>query len=188
MAIKMRVLYDSKKKGMAQFAKVIADKYELPINATSGKFPPEYPCDKERIVVLGLSAKGTVDYVIIGIGINCCQKEEDFAPDIRGIAASLSMVTEKEIDRARVAAAMMDSLYKMDAILLTGKSDILDRYRQNCITIGQEISLLRAGEEVRHGKAVDMDDEGALLVAFPDGHTETVNSGEVSVRGMYGYL
>ena len=58
MAIKMRVLYDSKKKGMAQFAKVIADKYELPINATSGKFPPEYPCDKERIVVLGLSAKG----------------------------------------------------------------------------------------------------------------------------------
>ena len=58
MAIKMRVLYDSKKKGMALFAKVIADKYELPINATSGKFPPEYPCDKERIVVLGLSAKG----------------------------------------------------------------------------------------------------------------------------------
>ena len=58
MAIKMRVLYNSKKKGMAQFAKVIADKYELPINATSGKFPPEYPCDKERIVVLAMTAKG----------------------------------------------------------------------------------------------------------------------------------
>ena len=41
MAIKMRVLYNSKKKGMAQFAQVIAGKYELPINATSGKFPPE---------------------------------------------------------------------------------------------------------------------------------------------------
>ena len=58
MAIKMRVLYNSKKKGMAQFAQTIAAKYELPINATSGKFPPEYPCDKERIVILGLSAKG----------------------------------------------------------------------------------------------------------------------------------
>lgn len=58
MAIKMRVLYNSKKKGMAQFASAVAAKYELPINATSGKFPPEYPCDKERIVVLGLSAKG----------------------------------------------------------------------------------------------------------------------------------
>ena len=58
MAIKMRVLYDSKKKGMAQFANVIKTKYELPINATSGKFPPEYPCDKERIVILGLTVKG----------------------------------------------------------------------------------------------------------------------------------
>ncbi len=58
MAIKMRVLYDSKKKGMAQLATAIKNKYELPINATSGKFPPEYPCDKERIVILGLSAKG----------------------------------------------------------------------------------------------------------------------------------
>ncbi len=58
MAIKMRVLYDSKKKGMAQLAAAIKNKYELPINATSGKFPPEYPCDKERIVILGLTAKG----------------------------------------------------------------------------------------------------------------------------------
>ncbi len=58
MAIKMRVLYDSRKKGMAQLATAIKNKYELPINATSGKFPPEYPCDKERIVILGLTAKG----------------------------------------------------------------------------------------------------------------------------------
>ncbi len=137
---------------------------------------------------LGLSARGSVDYAIIGIGINCCQKEADFAPDIRNIAASLSMVTGKEIDRARVAAAMMNSLHQMDEILLTDKAAILDRYRHNCITIGQEVSLLRVGEEVRHGKAVGMDDEGALIVQFTDGHTEAVNSGEVSVRGMYGYL
>lgn len=137
---------------------------------------------------LGLSANGTIDYAIIGIGINCCQKIADFAPDIQDIAASLSMVTEKEIDRATVAAAMMDSLHRMDTILLTDKAAILDRYRNDCITIGQDVSLLRVGEEVRHGKAIGMDDDGALLVSFSDGHTEAVNSGEVSVRGMYGYL
>jgi len=137
---------------------------------------------------LGLSANGAVDYVIIGIGINCCQNREDFDPEIRSIAGSLAMVTGQETDRAKVAAAMMDSLFRMDQILLTGKAEILDRYRKDCITIGQEISLLRVGEEVRHGRAVDMDDEGALIVEFFDGHRETVNSGEVSVRGMYGYL
>ena len=137
---------------------------------------------------LGLSSKGTVDYAIIGIGINCCQTSTDFPEEIRGIAASLSMVTERAVDRAAVAAAMMDSLYRMDQILLAEKEAILNRYRQDCITIGQEISLFRVGEEVRHGRAIDMDDEGALIVEFSDGHLETVNSGEVSVRGMYGYL
>ena len=137
---------------------------------------------------LGLSSKGSVDYAIIGIGINCCQQEGDFPEEIRGIAASLSMVSGKEIDRAKVAAAMMDALYRMDLTLLTEKAAMLDAYRKDCITIGREISLLRMGEPVRHGKAVDMDDEGALIVQFADGHLETVNSGEVSIRGMYGYL
>jgi BirA family biotin operon repressor/biotin-[acetyl-CoA-carboxylase] ligase len=137
---------------------------------------------------LGLSAKGTVDYAVIGIGINCCQQEEDFAEEIRGIAASLSMVTGQEVDRAKVAAAMMEAFYRLDSRLLTQKPEILDQYRRDCITIGREISLLRVGAEVRHGRAVDMDDEGALIVEFADGSVEAVNSGEVSVRGMYGYL
>ena len=137
---------------------------------------------------LGLSGTGSVDYAVIGIGINCRQSREDFPEEIRDIAASLAMVTGKDIDRARVAAAMMEALHRMDRQLLTEKAAILDRYRENCITIGQEVSLLRVGEPVRHGRALDMDQDGGLIVAFSDGHTETVSSGEVSVRGMYGYV
>ena len=136
---------------------------------------------------LGLSPKGMVDYAIIGIGINCCQQSADFAPDIRNIAGSLAMVTGKEIDRSAVAAAMMDALHRMSSDLLTGKEEMLERYRTDCITVGQDISILR-GEEVRHGHAIDVDEAGALVVRFSDGHTEAVNSGEVSVRGMYGYV
>jgi len=33
-----------------------------------------------------------------------------------------------------------------------------------------------------------MDDQGALLVTLPDGTTERIFSGEVSVRGLYGYV
>ena len=136
---------------------------------------------------LGFDNRGNVNFAVIGIGINCCQQEQDFPEDIRDIAGSLGSVSGKEIDRAKVAAAMMDALHEMDAQLLTGKTDILNRYRRNCITLGKEISLVR-GEEVRHGTALDIDDDGALLVRFSDGHTEAVNSGEVSVRGMYGYV
>lgn len=136
---------------------------------------------------LGFTPEGKVDYAIIGIGINCCQQEEDFPPELRGIAGSLAMVSGKPTDRSRVAAAMIEALWQMDADLLRGKETMLRRYRAGCITLGQEVSLVR-GEEIRHGTALDIDEEGALVVRFPDGHVEAVNSGEVSVRGMYGYV
>jgi len=82
---------------------------------------------------------------------------------------------------------MMDALHRMSLDLLPKKSAILDAYRQDCVTIRQEISLHR-GEEIRHGVALTVDDEGALVVRFSDGHVEAVNSGEVSIRGMYGYV
>ena len=136
---------------------------------------------------LGFTPRGELDYAIIGIGINCCQKTDDFPEDIRSIAGSLSMVTGTNIDRSSVAAAMMEALWKMDEMLLTGQQEILSAYRKDCITLGQDISLVR-GEEVRYGTALDIDSTGALVVRFADGKVEAVNSGEVSVRGMYGYI
>ena len=136
---------------------------------------------------LGFDKHGYVDFAIIGIGINCCQQQSDFPEDIRGIAGSLASVSGKEVNRALVAAAMMDALYRMDQALLTGKAHTLSRYRKDCITLGKEVSLVR-GDEIRHGTALDIDCDGALIVRFPDKSAETVNSGEVSVRGMYGYV
>lgn len=136
---------------------------------------------------LRLDKAGNVDSAIIGIGINCCQRESDFPEEIRSVAGSLAMVTGSPIDRARLAAAELEALCEMSAGLLSRKSEIMAQYRKDCITLGQEVSLVR-GEEVRHGFAQDIDEDGALVVRFPDGHMEAVNSGEVSVRGMYGYV
>jgi len=155
------------------------------------KWTNDLVCGRRKIAgvltELGFDNRGNVDFAVIGIGINCCQQEGDFPEDIRNIAGSLSSVSGQQIDRIKVAAAMVDALYRMDATLLTEKAHILNRYRWDCITLGQEISLVR-GDEVRHGTALDIDDDGALIVRFPDGNTEAVNSGEVSVRGMYGYV
>ena len=136
---------------------------------------------------LRIGPKGLVDYAVVGIGINCCQQEEDFPPDLRNMAGSLAMVSGKVVDQSEVAAAMIRALHEMDRNL-TDKAGFMDRYRRDCITVGREISLLKADGSVRHGTALSVDDEGALVVRFRDGTTEAVSSGEVSVRGMYGYL
>jgi BirA family biotin operon repressor/biotin-[acetyl-CoA-carboxylase] ligase len=136
---------------------------------------------------LSLSANGTVNYAIVGIGINCNHRLPDFPPELQEMAASLAMHTGKPVDRCRLAAQLIRQLYDMDRGLLRDKGGIMDLYRAGCMTLGREVSIHRF-EEVRHGTAMDVDDDGGLVVRFPDGHTETVAAGEVSVRGMYGYL
>ncbi|MBQ8416118.1 MAG: hypothetical protein IJX13_04365 [Clostridia bacterium] len=59
MAIKMRVLYDSGKKKIKTIANEIKAHYDLGVNAVD-TIPPAYSCDKERIVILMLTAKGDV--------------------------------------------------------------------------------------------------------------------------------
>jgi BirA family biotin operon repressor/biotin-[acetyl-CoA-carboxylase] ligase len=136
---------------------------------------------------IGFNQKGNVDWAILGIGINCCQQSCDFPEDIRDMAGSLSMVSGKPIDRAKVAAAMLEALETMSQQLISRKAEILSRYRLDCMTLNRDVVLVR-GDEKRYGHALDIDDSGALVVCFEDGHTETVSSGEISVRGMYGYI
>ncbi|OLA42809.1 MAG: hypothetical protein BHW31_00985 [Firmicutes bacterium CAG:110_56_8] len=139
---------------------------------------------------MGLNAAGGVDWA-------CCTSSgrvksrpsssaQACAPWISAMAARVDAPSCKA-GSCRVAAAMMEALWEMDASLFTGKKDMLRFYRENCVTIGKEISVVGAGE-VRHGRALDVDDKGALVVEFPDSHVEAVNAGEVSIRGMYGYI
>lgn len=124
---------------------------------------------------------------VVGIGINCNQEISDFSPDIQSFAGSLAMVTGQKTAPATLAAAMITALKDMDNILLTEKAAIMEQYRKDCITVGQEVSLVR-GQTHRRGYAYGIDENGALLVRWPDGQEEAVSSGEISVRGMYGYI
>lgn len=135
---------------------------------------------------LSLDAAGNADFAIVGIGINCTQKAEEFPDDIVPIATSLSQCTGQKTDRALLLAELLVALEKTTRNLHDNE-EILQKYRKNCITIGQEISLLRA-DTVQHGTALDVDNNGGLIVQFADSRVETVQSGEVSIRGMYGYL
>ena len=136
---------------------------------------------------LSLNPDGTVKWAIIGIGINRTHTLEDFPRELWSVATSLAMESEQVPTAPQLAASLILSLKAMYDSLLTGKEAMLIRYRSRCVTLGREISLVR-GDEIRHGLALDVDEEGALLVRFPDGHVEAVSSGEVSIRGMYGYV
>ena len=136
---------------------------------------------------LSVSSKtGLVEWAVIGIGINCRHRTEDFPPELQDMATSLLQITGQNISPGILAAHCIQAFYNLRSQLFTHKAIILDTYRQDCMTIGQKVVLLR-GEKRRYGTALDLDPDGGLLVQFDDGSIETVQSGEVSVRGLYGY-
>ena len=137
---------------------------------------------------LGLNPQtGRVDYAILGIGINCGQTETDFDESIRSFATSVRMVTGQTPSRELLIAQMVKALERMDQELLISPVALLEQYRRDCITLDQDVSIVK-GDEVRHARALDIDAEGGLIVRYDTGETGTVTSGEVSVRGLYGYV
>lgn len=130
--------------------------------------------------------KAEVQYAVIGIGVNCYQKKGDFDPSIRDLASSIEMTTGKKPNRNRILGELISQLTAMSETMGTDRLHWMNRYRQNCVTLGKTVSVNQAGE-VRRGRALDVDQWGGLLVDFGNG-AETVQAGEVSVRGMYGYI
>lgn len=125
--------------------------------------------------------------VVLGIGINVSHRAEDFDGEVRTIAASLEMMAEKRVSRAALAAALMEELDALRREALAQPQLWLAEYRRRCLTVGRAVQVI-AGEQIRPARALDVDEGFGLRVRYEDGSVDTVRAGEVSVRGLYGYV
>jgi BirA family biotin operon repressor/biotin-[acetyl-CoA-carboxylase] ligase len=130
---------------------------------------------------------GTLQYLVTGIGINCNHQKTDFPTEVQEMATSLRQELGVTVDRSRLAAELVRALSNMSRDVVQGKEEWLRRYRQDCITIGKQVKIVR-GQDVRSGTATGIDENGGLIVHYDSGEIGVVYSGEVSVRGMYGYV
>ena len=137
---------------------------------------------------LGLESEThSLQYLVTGIGVNVNHAPEDFDEEVRSIATSLSMYLGKPVRRAALAVEIIRALDKMYAGFPQNKQEYLARYRADCMTIGKEIQVITPTSR-QEAKALAIDDEFRLVVEFPDGTQTALSAGEVSVRGMYGYV
>lgn len=130
---------------------------------------------------------GQIDYVVLGVGLNVHQTVTDFTEEVAAMASSLDAVLGTSVSRPRLAAALMEELDILRRDIMWEPLRYLDEYRSRCVTIGRAVQLLRS-EERQTATAMDVDGQFGLVVRHDDGREETVRSGEVSVRGLYGYV
>ena len=129
---------------------------------------------------------GMAESLVIGAGVNVNQSREDFGPEVAEIATSLTM-EGYQVSRPALAAAMIGEFSRLSDSLGGNDAQWVDAYRRDCVTLGKPVKLLWTDHQTE-AVALDVDDQFGLVVRFPNGAETTVRTGEVSVRGMYGYV
>lgn len=130
---------------------------------------------------------GTIQYVVIGVGVNANEALSDFPEEIQETAGSVRMAAGRPVCRAKLAAEMIKALDDMAKRWPDAHEEYLAEYRKKCVTPGKAV-LLKAGDRQERAFAESIDDSFGLQVRLPDGTRRSVNSGEASVRVENGYV
>lgn len=154
------------------------------------KWPNDVVLDGKKVcgILTEMSAEITcINYVVIGVGINVNQ--EIFSEDIRDKAISLKQKTGRNIRRSELIAAVLEEFEKCYETFLKTEdvSGVRDQYNEMLVNRDQEVKVLEPGNEYE-AHAVGINDAGELIVKTRSGQEKAVYAGEVSVRGVYGYV
>ena len=128
-----------------------------------------------------------ISSIIIGTGINVNQ--ENFPEEISEIATSLKIEKKRTQSRADLIEHICELFEEYFEKFMETKdlSGIMEEYNRRLISRGRQVRVLDPKGEF-NGEALGINAVGELLVKKEDGSIVNVYAGEVSVRGIYGYV
>lgn len=128
-----------------------------------------------------------IHHVVIGVGINVGLQE--FAPEIAATATSLQAECGRKVPKAELVVNVMKAFEKYyDGFKRnTDLSMLMEDYNALLVNRDREVCVLDPGGKYT-GVSRGINDTGELLVELEDGSMKAVYAGEVSVRGVYGYV
>ena len=128
------------------------------------------------ILVEGNITDGKLAYAVIGIGINLFPPEGGFPEEIEGKAG---VVFKKYKDcKEELCADLICRLYRLL------KEDCYDRYVMRSVVRGKQISVIKEGKK-KEAVVLGLDEKCRLLIRYKKGGTDVLESGEVSIEGLY---
>ena len=154
------------------------------------KWPNDVLVNNKKVCGILTEMSAEPDYihhVIVGVGINANQNF--FPEELQDIATSLRIEKGEKVDRTALIIGIMEYFEYYYGIFAEhlDVSDFVDIYDGYLINKGKEVRILDPKGEYT-GVAEGINDSGALIVKLSDGTIKTVSTGEVSVRGIYGYV
>lgn len=153
------------------------------------KWPNDIVINRKKICGILTEMNAQFDYIsniVIGIGINV--HNEQFPPEISEMATSLFLECGKRFHRALIIAKILEHFEEYFEIFLETEdlSQLMKFYNRLLVNRGADVKVLDPKKPFE-GKAVGINKNGELMVDTWEAR-RLVSSGEVSVRGIYGYV
>lgn len=162
------------------------------------KWPNDIICEGKKVcgILTEMNSEiEMVNFLVLGIGINVNHTISDFPDEIRSIATSLALYSQNNnknnVKIFRRSDIIKKLLYELEQIynkIKKGETkDIIDDWKLHSSTLGKQVRVIYKNSAYT-GTAIDLQEDGRLVVKCDDGTIRDVYSGEVSVRGILGYL
>ncbi len=154
------------------------------------KWPNDVLSDGKKLVgiLTEMSSEGTdISYVVVGIGINVYN--QSFPEDIADKATSILLENGRGCDRSWFIAQVSNEFEKLYDEFVKNKDlgFLVDEYNSYLVNKDKQVYVIE-GDQKNEYTALGLSPDGGLLVRDADGAVRDIISGEVSVRGIYGYV
>lgn len=126
------------------------------------------------------SKTGSIDSVVLGIGINYKEPSGGFPKDLKEVACALKDETVK-VSRNQLIAAVLDEFFVIYQAL--PEHEYMLDYRKWSNVIGHDVKFLEKGVWY-FAKAIGIDDDGGLVVEMEDGNSRILRTGEITLRKL----
>jgi len=148
------------------------------------KWPNDVLVDNKKLAGILTEMNAELDlvhFVLIGVGVNLNQEEEDFDQDLRHTAISLKLANGKQVNRSQFTGVFLNSFWRLyQSYLQAGAEPILLAWRRKSLVLGREV-LIHEYNGSFYATALDIDEEGALLVRQQQ-QVRRVLAGDVTLR------
>lgn len=156
------------------------------------KWPNDIVLNNKKLCGILTEMSGEMDklnYIVMGIGLNVNLDEEDFSDELKNMATSLKIEKNEQVNRKELFGKILNNFEILyDEFKEHGNIEsTVDICRKNSLLLGKEVRVINGSKTVTV-KALGLDEDGELLVEYEDKSKGKIISGEVSVRGLYGYV
>lgn len=152
------------------------------------KWPNDLILGRKKVcgILTEMSAEiNHLHYVIVGIGTNLGQMTFDDA--LKDKATSIRAEGKSITAKALLEAFLETFEQDYNRFCQQDISGVIEEQKKRSVTIGRRVCITRGNEQLE-AEAIDIDNEGKLVVRFDDGSVTALFSGEISVRGINGYV